>query len=357
MIKFHCNLCDKKIGVPDNYAGKRVKCPQCHQAVLVPEPEENQIVPELALNDAALSADLLARVESDIVSSPPPTISGGSKASSRTADTPAVKCLKCGAAVNPDSEFCIACGQPRPVTAAPQEKPSAPVAAAKAVATLPLILAGGLGGAIVGATLWAGVAALTKYEIGWGAWGIGALAGFGLTLFTTRRGVGMGLLAALFAIVGILVGKALIAQWVIMPIIEKEIKNFQLSDDQIQEMVNDPAKMFSVACLHLVDQGEFDEPFAWKVIGVHNKGESYPAEQKKIDEAQKKASDLVDSWSDAEKLAAAKAQSHKFVAKFTNLMKQTKAGFAFAFIASFSLIDILWFLLAVASAYKIATRS
>lgn len=36
MIKFRCDGCHKKMGVPDDYAGKRVRCPQCHKTVIVP---------------------------------------------------------------------------------------------------------------------------------------------------------------------------------------------------------------------------------------------------------------------------------------------------------------------------------
>ena len=36
MIKVHCPQCHQKIGVPDNLVGKRVKCPACAAAVVVP---------------------------------------------------------------------------------------------------------------------------------------------------------------------------------------------------------------------------------------------------------------------------------------------------------------------------------
>ncbi len=39
MIKFYCPTCDKKIGVPNEFANRRVKCPQCEAAVSVPDPE------------------------------------------------------------------------------------------------------------------------------------------------------------------------------------------------------------------------------------------------------------------------------------------------------------------------------
>ncbi|MBN1766405.1 MAG: hypothetical protein JW860_14195 [Sedimentisphaerales bacterium] len=37
IIKFRCSICSKKIGVPIEYAGKRVKCPQCANPVGVPK--------------------------------------------------------------------------------------------------------------------------------------------------------------------------------------------------------------------------------------------------------------------------------------------------------------------------------
>ncbi len=37
MIKFHCRICSKKLGVPDDYAHKRVRCPKCRSTNLVPD--------------------------------------------------------------------------------------------------------------------------------------------------------------------------------------------------------------------------------------------------------------------------------------------------------------------------------
>ena len=37
MIKFSCGHCNKSIGAPDKYAGKRVRCPKCQEPTRVPE--------------------------------------------------------------------------------------------------------------------------------------------------------------------------------------------------------------------------------------------------------------------------------------------------------------------------------
>ncbi|MGE0481134.1 MAG: hypothetical protein AB7Q17_11745 [Phycisphaerae bacterium] len=39
-IEFHCEFCGKPIRTADEHAGKRGKCPSCHQAVYIPTPSE-----------------------------------------------------------------------------------------------------------------------------------------------------------------------------------------------------------------------------------------------------------------------------------------------------------------------------
>jgi DNA-directed RNA polymerase subunit RPC12/RpoP len=39
MIKFHCSSCQKKLGVSDEYAGRRVRCPKCEETSIVPQME------------------------------------------------------------------------------------------------------------------------------------------------------------------------------------------------------------------------------------------------------------------------------------------------------------------------------
>lgn len=39
MIKFRCPSCNQKLGVPDEYAGKRVRCTRCKEATQIPQPE------------------------------------------------------------------------------------------------------------------------------------------------------------------------------------------------------------------------------------------------------------------------------------------------------------------------------
>lgn len=38
MIKFHCPSCNQKLGVPDDYAGRRIRCNKCNEPTMVPQP-------------------------------------------------------------------------------------------------------------------------------------------------------------------------------------------------------------------------------------------------------------------------------------------------------------------------------
>ena len=38
MIKFRCANCKQKLGVPDEYAGRRIRCNKCSQPSVVPQP-------------------------------------------------------------------------------------------------------------------------------------------------------------------------------------------------------------------------------------------------------------------------------------------------------------------------------
>lgn len=67
MIKFRCGSCNQKLGVPDEYAGRRVKCTKCGEVTIVPEVVEFAIQPEMPIEDAGgdrgFNEDLLISVE------------------------------------------------------------------------------------------------------------------------------------------------------------------------------------------------------------------------------------------------------------------------------------------------------
>jgi hypothetical protein len=69
-------------------------------------------------------------------------------------------------------------------------------------------LVGGALGAAVGGTIWGLIVKYTHFEIGYMAWGIGLLCGFGVVKFSgNRKGLPLQLIAVAAAIAGILGGK------------------------------------------------------------------------------------------------------------------------------------------------------
>ena len=78
---------------------------------------------------------------------------------------------------------------------------------------LPFAPLGGLVGALLGGALWAKYIQWTGLTAGWVALAIGIFTGIGVLLVGRSRQVSISLVAALFAVVGILIGKYLDVQW------------------------------------------------------------------------------------------------------------------------------------------------
>lgn len=78
---------------------------------------------------------------------------------------------------------------------------------------LPFAPLGGLIGALLGGALWAKYIEWTGLTAGWIALAIGIFTGIGVLLVGRSRQVSISLVAALFAVIGILLGKYLDVQW------------------------------------------------------------------------------------------------------------------------------------------------
>ena len=92
---------------------------------------------------------------------------------------------------------------------------------------LPFAPLGGLIGALLGGALWAKYIQWTGLTAGWVALAIGIFTGIGVLLVGRSRQISISLVAALFAVVGILLGKYLDVQWnapqtITVAIIEKQ---------------------------------------------------------------------------------------------------------------------------------------
>jgi hypothetical protein len=182
------------------------------------------------------------------------------------AGTDFITCMRCQTPNEPDTDFCTACGEP--VAAVPPSRESA--------GSVPVALAVSVGLTLAGVATWAVLAHL----IGW-LWlhflavGVAALAGYGLTLYTDRRGPEMGLLAMAIGLVGIIVAKLVIANWVIMPKIDSFLQSespfvqTEVTDEWVGRALADPQSTFTYVCYHLAEEYEWDEDFTHKVTMYH----------------------------------------------------------------------------------------
>lgn len=91
--------------------------------------------------------------------------------------------------------------------------------------TIHRALFAGLAAAIAGGALWAAIVMLTKYEVGYVAWAVGGLVGFVMARATRARGQTPALFAAAIAVLGLLVGKAIIVSVTASPTaVAKEVQ-------------------------------------------------------------------------------------------------------------------------------------
>lgn len=191
----------------------------------------------------------------------------------------------------------------------------------------PAVVAGALA-ALVGAGIWTAIVVITDYEIGWIAWGIGALVGIAMSRFTPERSVKLGVIAAVIAVVGLAIGKVATVR-VLVPTIGRDLI-MESPEFLVQAFAHDmrakerfsPELSIQLAGLSTTDS--LPEPLATKVL----------------EEAQAR----MDNAPPEER------------ARVATMFTQTILGavdLTGQFTASLSLFDFLWFGLALATAFKI----
>ena len=202
-------------------------------------------------------------------------------------------------------------------------------------------LAAGILGGVAGAVLWGLIAAFTGYEIGWIAWGIGALVGAGVA-WGTEGGTVPGVMAVVISVLAILGGK-FVALEIMMNKEAKEVVS--LADTSEEYLIS------WLADVMVFRMQEAGQSVSWPA-GVDpdnaQKEADYPPE------VWAKAKSAWEAMSDEDKQAF-KADVQKQVA--ANLDQLSGEMREKGFIASFGGIDIIFFLLAIATAFKIGSKS
>lgn len=265
-------------------------------------------------------------------------------------------CPGCGAAAAPGAVVCLGCGYNHKtgkagktkVTAAPKASGAvtglAGAAGGYAAAGTMFLVGSVLGGGVAaaaGAVLWAAVAIGTGYEVSWIAVGVGALCGFGTALGSRgQTGMMTGGIAVIFAILGICVGKFAAISY----IIDDELAGSSLIEEVAGVSPEDFVLQIRIdeVVQERLDGSTLTEPERREYIRLIAEGEypdDYPAEL---------VTTVQDEWAartDSDRSALIREQEDL-------LREAVQAG---GFIASFGILDILFFLIAIAAAFKLGS--
>ncbi len=188
---------------------------------------------------------------------------------------------------------------------------------------------GGLVAAIIGAFVWAGIVYGTGYEVGYVAWGVGLLVGIVMVGLAKTANAGLGVSAAAFAALGLIVGKLLIVQWAMGGAVADEL----LAMPQMDRVI---------VTQKLLEEGELDADIA-EALNDDSVEELNPAMEARLNAA-------VDA-----RLASTSKEELRVLA--VNMSKASLAQVSFAERISWTLSpwDFLWFGLALFTAFRIAS--
>lgn len=202
-------------------------------------------------------------------------------------------------------------------------------------------LAGGLIGGLIGMGIWAAVAYATGFEVGYIAWGVGFLAGFGVRLMAKdREGPAFGVLAVLIAATSIAAAKYLVICLHFSAFGEFDVQA-DSQETMISEVANEVATEFEKAG-RKVDWPPEDE------LEDESQIESARAKSAVWQEAAQRWNALPPEKQQA-RIEENKRQTDKVLGELTSALRSA------AFRESFSAYDLLWFGLAALTAFKLGS--
>ncbi len=194
-----------------------------------------------------------------------------------------------------------------------------------------------LAGILVGlpaAFLWALVAYVTHYEIGWVAWGVGALVGVAVAKSAHEPSVSLGTAAAALAVASLILGKVLILEFALPPILRSEF----LKDREAT------AAMFLV---EMVTHESFSPELQAALQSVREHQVAASPDDREVLQGRMQAEAMA-------RTAAATPAERERVVRVNSEGILNSMGFFGALAKLFGLWDVVWIALAVSSAWKIA---
>jgi len=327
MIKFHCEHCDKKLGVPEDYAGKRVRCTHCHQPISVPhlpaaEPEPLPIAMDADASDSAWTDEMFSTQEQQ---------EGYDRDEQLDSDAGKI-CPTCDAQCNSDDLLCVGCGynfqsgkslnvniqQPRiKVDGQERSQPSKRLINTAVILVLGGLFIWGLVGmeretlSMIG--FWGGLVTIfvgriwflvVAYQesILWGVCCFFVPFAEVLFFFTHLEDCWKPTLVYVLGVV-LLLGS-------IFGIAGEFIESgFELTEEDIQSMIHDEDYMFEVGCWHIDQQGLWDEydvqydgEFAQLLSNYRNGWMKPPAKRAELVKKEiQRVEKLVAGWNEQER--------------------------------------------------------
>jgi hypothetical protein len=210
-------------------------------------------------------------------------------------------------------------------------------------------IAGGAIAGTIGALVWAGIALFTGYELGWIAWGIGGLVGFGVLVGSAgEKSSASGVVAVVLAVLTLLGAKYVTVQMLLgddTQITEAFVSGLQDDELVVSYLADDVAAQFA-------DEGR---PVNWPA-GVDPSQATtrveYPPDVWAV------AQERWNGMSQTEREQFRTELADMVSANVTEAMDVIRGELTqVGFMGSFGPLDLIFFGLAVVTAYKVAAGS
>jgi len=330
----------------EDFAGGRIRCRFCHADNIVPRPTPVSAAAGMAATSPAGSAGASAQLAAAAVSvghsgdmqqsnqaGQPDQVEGSADSGGFVAPLHWRRCLGCGTAMPPEAQACSQCGRETHTVglAGPRRMKQGQVDSVSGGAWFIKGLIAGLVAAVLTGGLWAGICIVTNYEFGWIAWIIGVIVGVAVAKGAGEQSPSTGLVAVAMAITALIMGKAMLFGYI--------TQDFGLNTAADKDL----AKM-SIA-VYMYENGIFDQETARMLETTTPESYRFKGFDKRIDTAIEQYMDRLTPDRKKEIVARYRKQVFSQI--------PMKEGIA----AMFSPFDILWFLLALGSAYKIGAGS
>jgi hypothetical protein len=336
--------CGKRLKAPATAVGRKAKCPTCGNVLTVTAPPPKAKPQQRDDIDDALY-DLAADASSAAAAAPPPVRN---------------VCLNCQSPMASGAVLCTACGydtrtgkslsgakapaaSKAPVAASPRGFPPSLQTKVKVEKPEPAgsMLMGAILSAVfatVGAFVWFAIAKATHREIGWIAWGVGIAAGFGMMLGYKGTSVASGGVAAMFAVGGILLGK-----WIVYCSLFGVATSLAGEISKAADQIPDDDKLRVYLINQQLEQKGLDPETA--------KATQRQAAGVEAD----KIIARMDAKTKAEQIKKARESFEQFHKRLAHDLEAAIGEDASFVKTMFDPMDLLFFVIAIASAFKVAT--